>query len=294
MKKYVAKLLVLFMATIFFTGCEMEDFVVDYDFTAIYFANRKIDRSIIIGEYDYIQVGVVLSGKVANNTEEWAKYHLNPDTVTGSGYTVLPDNYYTIENSIEGKDPGTFYVPSGDWLGMVKVTLNDQFVNDPLALTANYALGFELEKNNTSVDSILTGKEAVIITFKYISNAEGFYYHNGVATGGTEAIVYDQKVWELSTEGTTSVESNGLGNGLGGAQNKILIEINADNTVTLSSADGGLPITDLSGSRYDPDLRQFYLNYSYDEGGVIYNSTDTLVFRNRVVDGINQWDLLSK
>ncbi len=291
MKNIIAGLLIVLIAGCVFTGCEYEDFVKDYDFTAIYFAKDQIDRSIIIGEYDYIQVGVVLGGKVVNNTEEFAGYRLNSDTVTSLGYTVLPASYYTIENSLEGKDANTFFVPSGEMLGMVKVTLNDQFKNDPLALDANYALGFELEENNTSADSILEGGEVVLITFKYISTAAGFYQHTGVATGGSETVVYSEKVWELSTTGQTEVESNGLGDGLNGA-NKIMISINSDNTVALSAADGGTPITDLGGSTYNPNLRQFYLNYSYDDGGITYNSTDTLAFRNRIVDGINQWDII--
>jgi len=87
------------------------------------------------------------------------------------------------------------------------------------------------------------------------------------------------------------VESNGLGNDLSGALNKIQITINGDNSVTLSSVEGATPITDLGNSTYDPETREFTLNYSYDMGGVIYTSNDKLVFRNRVVDGINQWDL---
>jgi len=282
MKNTVAKIFFLIIASFFIAGCEFDDFVKDYDFTALYFAKDKIGRSIIIGEYDFIQVGVVLSGKVTNEEEEWVKYHLNSDTATASGYTVLPESYYTIENSVEGKDANTFFVASGEFLGLVKVTLNDQFVSDPLALDDNYALGFELE-NEMSVDSILEGREVVIITFKYISTAEGNYYHTGTA-GST---VYDEGVWKLTTTGPTTLETNGLG-GKTGSNNKFTIDLNPDNTVSLSSASGGVAITDQGGSKYDPELRQLYLNYSYTDGGTSYSSKDTLVIRNRVVDGINQ------
>ena len=67
--------------------------------------------------------------------------------------------------------------------------------------------------------------------------------------------------------------------------------INSDNTVSLfSNTNSGLAISDNGGSTYSTDKREFYLNYNYvDAGGLDCEVTDTLIFRNRMLDGVNQW-----
>jgi hypothetical protein len=291
MKYMKIKYSVILALILFATACEYDDFVTDYDYSAIYFAHDQIDRSIIENEYNYIQVGVVLGGKIANEKEEWVSYHLNNDTVESLGYTVLPEEYYTIENSLEGKDANTFYIPKGDMLGMVKVSLNNDFLNDTVALAGQYALGFELD-NNTSVDTLLEGKTCALITIKFIASQEGVYYHSGIATAIDTAVQYIEKTWDLTTVGVgeTVLETTGLAAYTGNAY-KCRIKVNDDNTVVLEPIEGAFEFTDSGQSTYDPETRTFYLKYNYIDNEIEYSSVDTLIFRNRVVDGINQWNI---
>ncbi|GAF03334.1 DUF1735 domain-containing protein [Saccharicrinis fermentans] len=282
---------ILFALILIVSACKYDDFVEDYEYCAIYFANETIDRSIIVDEYNYIQVGVVLGGKIANNKEEWVSYHLNPDTATSLGYTILPEAYYTITNSLEEKDANTFYIPKGDMMGLIKVTLTDDFLNDTIALSGQYALGFELD-NNTSADTILSDKNVTIITFKYISSQEGVYYHSGIATATDTSIIHNEKTWDLTTVGVgeTLLETSGWA-GYTGGDYKALIKINEDHSVNLLPIDGAFDFTDSGESTYDPETRTFYLKYNYIDDNREYHSVDTLKFRNREVDGINQWDI---
>jgi len=280
----------LLLAFVLVSSCEYDDYESDYVYSAVYFPKTRIDRSVIVGEYDYIQVGVVLGGKLSNDREESVTYHMNNDTVLNSGLTLLPEAYYSIENSITGRDPNTFYIPMGKFQGMIKITLNDLFLNDSASLDGSYALGFELDQ--TSVDSVLPAKSVTVITFKYISTADAFYYHSGEVTSGDSTTSYIPKSWDLTTTGVGEniLETDGLGNFTGG-EYKCRLKINNDNEVHVESAEGGLPITSSGDSRYDPESRTFFLKYSFEENGNQFHSVDTLKFRNRVVDGVNQADI---
>lgn len=290
MRKIINKTIFLILSIILISACEYEDYQSDYEYSAVYFPKTRIDRSVIVGEYDYIQVGVVLGGKLSNDQEESVTYHLNTDTVLNSGLTLLPQAYYSIENSLQGRDANTFYIPAGKFQGMIKITLNDIFLNDSASLDGGYALGFELDQ--TSVDSVLSTKSITVITFKYLSTADAFYYHSGEVSSGDSTTAYIPKTWDLTTTGVGEniLETDGLGNFTSG-EYKCRLEINNDNSVKIESAEGGLPITSSGDSRYDPESRSFFLKYSYTDSINQFHSVDTLIFRNRIVDGINQADI---
>ena len=50
-----------------------------------------------------------------------------------------------------------------------------------------------------------------------------------------------------------------------------------------------VPLMDIGECTYDEESRTFILNYEYYQDFKIYQATDTLVFRNRILDGVNQW-----
>ena len=92
-------------------SCEYEDYMVDYKYTAIYFPHASIDRTVIAGEYMNIGVGIYLGGRITNTQEEWATYTLDPEILAGTSYTLLPDNYYSIETG------DRIVIPKGEFHG---------------------------------------------------------------------------------------------------------------------------------------------------------------------------------
>ena len=72
---------------------------------------------------------------------------------------------------------------------------------------------------------------------------------------------------------------------------KFNIIIADDNSITIDTAAGGIAVTDDGGSFYNPETREITLNYSFDFNGTSYVARDVLEFRNRVVDGVNQFNI---
>jgi hypothetical protein len=271
-------------------SCEKyEEYMVDYKYSAVYFPHRAIDRSVIVGEYMEIGVGISLGGRFENNSEEWATFELDPDILTGTDYLLMPEAYYTMDNSMR------ITIPVGEFMGFTYVTVDPElFCADSLALTSTYALGFRLLE--TSVDSILTEMASTIISFKYINTYDGNYYHKGRAVGYSDGnppdtMVYPKDdVWNLTTFSPDGVTAPEMGNISGDAYLMDLV-VNPDNTVGIrKNPIADKDVTGLSGE-YLPDSRTFILEYSFSHEGKDYTANDTLIFRNRIVDGVNQWDI---
>jgi hypothetical protein len=275
-----------FLATIF--SCEYEDFVVDYQYTAVYFPHPIIDRTVITGEYMDIKAGIYLGGRVENTKQEWATFELDQNILNGTSYILLPTEYYTMENS------DRFIIPEGQFQGLLKITINPElFCSDTLALNSTYALGFRLL--DTSVDTILEGMDTTIITFKYTNTYHGNYYHKGLSISYINGNPVDtmhypsDDVWELKTFSIHGVTAPEMGN-ISGSDYYMDLTVSADNAVTIvKNPDATVDVT--GSGQYDPDTRTFILEYSFLFDNKNYSARDTLLFRNRIVDGINQWDL---
>ena len=288
--KWINFVILFVCAGCILNSCEKyEEYMVDYEYSAVYFPHPVIDRSVIVGEYMEIGVGISLGGRFENNSEEWATFELDPDILSGTDYLLMPEAYYTMDNTLR------ITIPKGKFMGFAYITVDPElFCADSLALTSTYALGFRLLE--TSVDSILSEMNSTIISFKYINTYDGNYYHKGSAVGYVEGNPVDTMMypendfWRLTTFSPDGVTAPKMGNISG---NKYLMDlvVNPDNTVSI----GKNPIADknvtgLSGE-YLPDSRTFILEYSFSHEGKDYTANDTLIFRNRIVDGVNQWDI---
>jgi hypothetical protein len=287
MNRYI---IIIALIGFFVSSCEKyEDYMVDYNYSAVYFPHTTIDRTVIAGEYMDIGVGIFLGGSIENNSEEWATYEIDPEILSGTDYIPLPEAYYSFDNS------GKITIPKGKFQGFAHITVNQEvFCADSLALASNYALGFRLL--DTSVDSILTDKETTIITFKYINTYDGNYYHKGRAIGYVEGNPVDtmqypaDDFWNLTTFSPNGVTAPEMGNISGDGYLMDLV-INPDNSVSIQkNTETGTDIQNQSG-KYNPETRTFFLEYSFIHEGKNYNAKDTLIFRNRIVDGVNQWDI---
>lgn len=288
-------ILLLAIVSLTVTSCRYEDFVTDFTFSSVYFPRQTNTRTFVVGENKTIEIGVVMGGKISlNNPPEWVDYTIDPDLLAGKGLTLLPADYYTLSHG------SRFDIPTGKVQGTIVMTIDTaKFINDPLALTAKYAIPFRLTA--TSVDSILPEKSTFILSLKYEAKYFGNYYHNGVveiiSSTGTQTVVYHQKEpvtnpinnWILTTTGPYSILTNGIINIKGGI-NTLLLRVNSDNTVALSkNPRASIPVLPNGPCVYNPEKKEFYLQYTYTSSGRTHNAKDTLIFRNRILDGVNQW-----
>lgn len=289
MKKLIVGISILLTVLSFNSCTPYDDYYGDFVYTTSYFAHDQMDRSVIIDEYDFIQVGAVLGGKIINDRDEWVQYELVNDLVTTAGYEVLPSSLYEFENNDFEGVTNVITIPYGEMLGMMKVKLKPEFFSDPKALSGNYALAYRII--DASTDSI--GNKETLVTFKYLSNAVGFYKHSGRAISNTETLVYKNDEIELTTSepvGSNSVQSEKVS--LGSFDLAFNLKIDGDNKVTVTEGTGSdFPINSLNPGFFDRENdHNIYLNYSFENDGKIYEAQDTLVFIKRIIDNVIQWD----
>ncbi len=286
-------------------ACEdFEDFVVDNDFTAVYFASQRPLRTILADDEMTFKVGVALAGKRSNEVEEFATFEIDPALLEDSvivgnrNFTLLPTEYYTLSNN------SMMVIPPGRFIGDITVTLNqDAFVNDELATANTYALPLRII--DTSADSVLSGqfdssgsvqivpKDYTVLVVKYISPLHGFYYHKGLEQEldindqvVSEEVYNDRdlvknQVWTFTTLGLDSVTTSGVGTLISSGTNiyNLKLAVNADNSVTIEGVEDN-NVTGIQGSgTYSPAENTFYLNYRYINAGTTFNVIDTLVQR---------------
>jgi len=194
-----------------------------------------------------------------------------------------------------------FEILPGDLGGELTLTVNEDFFNT--ADTTQYYIPFSL--TSTSVDTILETKTTMVLTLKVEAAKYGNYYHNGVLSidsisGNSNTIAYHQEEpvtnavnnWELTSFTHDTLITNGIADQRLSAINySFKLFVNDNNTVdVLPNSDAIWQVLPDGESSYNPDKREFYLNYKYqDAGGNNYTVSDTLIFRNRILDGINQW-----
>lgn len=287
--------IILFPLLGLISGCKYDNYVVDFDFTSVSFGTQKPLRTVVARDIDtimQIKFGVALGGVRENTKDRWVKFRLDPgllQTVTGANaFTLLPKAYYSM---ILPNGDSTFIIPSGKTIGDLVLKINkDAFTADPLSLTKKYALPIRIYE--TSVDSILKGndvtpaKDYTIIVIKYISEKSGAYYVKGSETDVAANItttysfsdLIKNKTRDLTTLSLTSFEMGGIGTRDVSALYKLLISLKPDGSVALSTATGGLAITDL-GSSYNATNKTFILKYSYVNTAKTYTVDEQIIQR---------------
>ncbi len=283
MKKIIA--LLIFGLAIFGSGC-YEEYKLDFDYTATYFAHQTPIRTIIAEtETGSFEVGVVLAGRRVNNNTETVTFTLDNELdslIAETDMLLMPESYYTIDLP-DGEY--TMTIPSGSFEGFVNVNLNAAFFSDSLSATNTYVIPFKLL--STSLDSILAGKEYTMPIVKYINKYHGWYYQKGQqreldAEGNiVDTIFYsykdliDHKALAISTINMNTLTVPALGT----STKKMMILVESDNSLSFEQMEGSVPVTGISGS-YLPADKMFYLNYQYENAGKTYTVFDTLIFRN--------------
>lgn len=103
MKMKKLQIALLFLLT-GLTSC-YEDYIEDYETTSAGFAISNPLRTVISDRNMSIYVGVSLGGKREVDKADWAKFTIDESLLNGTGFTLLPSNYYTLGRP--GNIPGT-------------------------------------------------------------------------------------------------------------------------------------------------------------------------------------------
>lgn len=297
------------------TSC-YDDYVEDFDYTSIYFPYQVDVRTVVVGEGLSFKVGVALGGTTDNTRDRVVDYTLDNNLIntnifnkmkTTTGYigtamngvtalSPLPSNYYTLSHA------SNMVIKAGEHSGTVTLKVDSAlFLADAATLRPNYAIPFYI--SGADADSVLTAKRYAVIGIKYENMLFGHYWHGGVTrivrpgksdsvvTYRTEIPSLESKVWKLTTISPNSLLTNGYSDKTNGKMvltldgNKVIVSADAGSTIAIEP-DGE---STFNRAKLLQD-RKIYLNYKYsDVAGNVYYAKDTLTFRNRIRDGVNEW-----
>ena len=181
----------------------------------------------------------------------------NYNAANGSSFELMPDSIYTLDPG--NPKVGTLYemsMSAGQFAKEFTIKLNGAKWD----VTKKYAFPFVI--TDASGKPVSDGKKEIVATVSIKNQYDALYHATGVfhhPTGGDRPIDEDKA---LVTAGPTSVICN-LGD-LGANGYRMILTVNADNSVTISPA-GATPNIDQSwgDNYYDPADQSFHLHYSY-------------------------------
>ena len=314
------KILAIIILAIAFVSC-YEDYILDYAYDAIYFQYQLDVRSFVVGEGMKIEVGVTLAGVRENTRDRNVSFSLDGSLITpamlnrfkiaSNAYIKdpaapvtelkqLPANYYTISS------PNTMVIKKGEHMGSVVIKPDSAtFLGDAGTKFATYVLPFKI--SSADADSVIVPKNYNVVALRYENMLFGKYWHGGVAVVNRPAkadttLKYytsipqlETKVWVLTTNSPFSLYAQGYLDQVTSGTNQMLITQNGTN-ITISSVTGSKFVIEPDGTSTfnKPKLlqdRKIFLKYKYTDPATsyVYHCTDTLTFRNRLRDGINEW-----
>ena len=307
------KFSILLIAAIALTGC-YEDYVRDYDKDGVFFAYQYDLRTFVIGEGGQFDVTVALGGVMKNSRDRAVKLAIDNTLVDEAAYRgmmgadhisgdyvgmalrnagvssllPLPAENYTV-TGLDG-----LKIPAGRHTGTVTVHATDAMLADPNAYKPAYAIGVKIL--SADADEVVEGLDCAVIVVRCENRFFGNWTHHGTVTvydaSGTEVqktrevgTLSDDSVYALSTESANVVKSNKMTGVVGGMK----LTFSGDN-ITVASVDGTVTGTGRFNGKELLQDRELYLEYDIPvTAGGRRNVRDTLCFRNRIRDGINEW-----
>ena len=320
-KTDMKKLLAFIIISIAMVSC-YDEYILDNVYTGIYFPYQNDVRTFVVGEGTVIEVGAALGGTMVNQVTRNVTYSLKDALITPALLTSMksssvsyikdatapvtqllpmPSNYYTLSN------PNTMVIKSGQVSGTVVVKLDStNFLNDSLKTQyANYVIPFYIDA--ADADSIIEPKRSNVVGFKFENMLFGNYWHGGqtvinrpgkldsVFTYKTAIPTAEANMWILKTAGPNTLYCNGYKDKASGTKNEMKLVLKGS-TVFVSAAPGStFTIQPDGASAFNRSKllqnRKIFLKYQYTDAvsGFTYHCTDTLTFRNRFRDGINEW-----
>ena len=208
----------------------------------------------------------------------------------------LPESYYTTSGAVK--------IKQGYHTGDLFLYPTEEMFKDEKILKPYYALGFQI--TSADVDSLITEKSFQIMVVKVENRFWGNWYH-----GGRRVVIKnsngnpmsddrytleipqgDTKNYVLTTESFNSVLTDKLSN----LEGSLRLTFLPNDEIKVEDVSGRKELRNIlgqpshhNGAKLIQD-REIYLNYAYSNGdGTTTYVTDTLAFRNRIRDGINEW-----
>jgi len=321
MKKIIVFLILVVALTL--TSC-YKDYIQDFDYSAIYIPLQADVRTFVVGEGMKFDFGVEIGGIRENTRDRIVTYQIDNSLITpaalaklkgGPGYMSgpsasvvtllpLPANYYTLTDGTQ------FVIKKGEHQGKVTVKPDSAlFVADPATLVSTYAIGIRVLTGDA--DSVLYDRKTEVIGVKYENMLFGNYWHGGSALVNrpaksdttinyfTTIPVSEAKIWVLKTAGPNTLYATGYYDQVTG-KNEMQLALSGSNIALTTVAGSSYPMVAEGSSSYNSakllQNRKIYLKYTYTVpvavpviGGYTYHCTDTLTFRNRMRDGVNEW-----
>lgn len=309
------KITILLAATLLLSGC-YEDYVRDYGKTAVYFAYQYDLRSFVVGEDAAFDVTVALGGTMANDRDRAVRLSFDNTLVDAAAYqgmlgtgdglvsgdyiaTALQDAGVTALTAlpaerfvVTGLD--NLAVRAGRHTASVRIKATDALLADPLAYSPGYAFGVKIL--SADADEVVPGKDFAVIAVKCENRFFGHWSHSGVirsydasgnltGTARDVGTLADDKVYTLTTESADKVSCPKMTGTLGGMTLTF-----SGNSIAVASADGAITGTGVVKDVKLLQDRELALQYDILAGdGTKRTVLDTLRFRNRIRDGVNEW-----
>lgn len=312
------KILAFLALSIALVSC-YKDYIKDFTYSGVYFPLTIDVRTVVVGEGMQVKIGAALGGVMENTKDRNVNFILDNSLITtallasmkASSYSYiksavssvttlspLPANYYTLSNA------GTIVIKAGQHSGTVTLKVDSAvFLADPATINPKYVVPFYI--TTADADSIIEPLRTAKVGIKYEHMLFGNYLHGGVTTvdsAGTmvKPILYitsrsegDTKIWNLTTVAPNAVVSNGYSDKTSTTKKEIVLTLNGTD-ITISTATGSTNTYLADGaSTYNGakllQNRKILLNYKYVVGVKTFHCQDTLTFRNRIRDGINEW-----
>jgi len=265
---------------------------------------------------DYIIDPTLITPDILTSMKASSLSFIKSATAPVTTLSLLPANYYSLTNGSQ------FIIEKGQNTGRVTIRPDSAlFLADPNSLNPNYVLPLLITR--ADADSLLHLKRYTVIGVKYENMLFGNYWHGGVTVEKTPAgdivpPVVDSKgnvtkpnptnyftaipspestIWLLKTTAPFELTVNGYSNQTNTTKQELKLTLNlVDGTVAVGSATGSTYSYSADGAcTYNKakllQNRKIYLKYKYAlaNGNTCY-ATDTLTFRNRIRDGINEWE----
>jgi len=312
------KTLVFFLIAAAFTSC-YKDYIEDFDYNAIYIPLQTDVRTFVVGEGMKFDIGVEIGGVRDNTRDRIVTYQVDNTLITpailakiqgGPAYMAsasaavatllpLPSNYYTLS------DANQFVIKKGDHQGKVTVRSDSvSFLSDPATIIPNYALGISII--SADADSLIDNKKTEVIGVKFENMLFGNYWHGGSALVNRPALsdttfnyyttipVSEAKIWALKTASPNTLYATGYFDQVTG-KNEMMLTLNGGDITISSVAGSTFTFSPEGASAFNRakllQNRKIFMKYSYTNAGngYTYHCTDTLTFRNRMRDGVNEW-----
>jgi hypothetical protein len=313
------KILAFMLVSVAIVSC-YEDYILDFEYTGVYFPYQIDVRTFVVGEGMKIEVGAALGGVRKNTIDRDVSFILDNNLITAgvlakmksaqnyineatkplTALLPMPSNYYTLSNM------NTIVIKAGQHMGAVVVRPDSvNFLNDSInTMYATYVLSFYI--NEADADTILESKRTNIVGLKFENMLYGNYWHGGMATIERSSLpdstftyykmipVPESKIRQLKTVGPSTLSLNGYLNQTSLHAEMMLVL--KGTKVYVSSAQGSTFTFKPDGestfnrSKLLQD-RKIFLKYKYTDPGTGYtfHCIDTMYFRNRIRDGINEW-----